>query len=423
MKFEKTDVWGFEHAVRGMRNPLNSWDKSDSDVLYHAFQNFSDDDPMANRYKEWNDRFGLNFLFGKADLDLAQRLIIGGTEHRKFMRQIMVSVDITAPDYFFKEFDTYRIGVTENSTSTMHKIMSKEFVPEMFECSGMRGYKVDVLQTPNEIDEDSELWKIHPKYKDYEISNQGRVKHLSYYDTGGITRKERIIAGSLHQDGYVVISICLGFQHYKQVPKHRLVAETWIDNPCNLKEVNHKDGNKQNNSVENLEWCSSSENQVHAVEHGLQPKPICTYKGKLSKEQRDEIIKRFSCENISRRELARQYDVSHTTINALLNNKYNYGENICNEYELFLKHLDILNELRDEYLITQDKEVWRTLIQMLPMNYLYTRTVTMNYENLRSMYFQRRGHKLSEWLAFRTWIESLPYANELITFEDRRETE
>ena len=396
MKFENTEVWGFEHALRGMRNPKNSWNKSDS-------------------YYDDNN----NFVIGENDMKLAQSLIKAGSEHRKFMRQIFVSVDITAPDYWYKEFSTYKVGVVENSTSTMHKIMSKPFTADMFECKGMRGYKKEVKQKPNEIDEDTELWKRHPKYSNYMISNQGRVKHLTYVNNKTI--KERLLCGSLHNDGYIFVSICLGNSKYKQIPKHRLVAETWIENPNNKPEINHKDGNKQNNSIDNLEWCTSSENQQHAVDNMLQPITVSTYKGKLSKEQRDEIINRYNIENISKRQLAKEYEVSHTTINDLLNNKYNYGDNVCNEYEDFLKTIDELNELRDEYILTKDKEVWKTLIQKLPMNYLYTRTVTMNYENLLGMCSkgQRRFHKLTEWSEdFISWARTLPYAQELIFIDE-----
>ena len=424
MKFENTQVFNFEGALRGMRNPMNSWDKSDSQwerVIIFNDGITSDGKPIENVDE-------IQFVVGDKDLALAQKLIRAGSEHRKFMRQIFVCVDITAPDYWFKEFDTYRIGVTENSTSTMHKIMSKPFSPDMFECSGMRGYKKDVIQTPNEIDEDSELWKQHPIYSDYEISNQGRVKHLTYIDSNGTIRKERILVGSLHNDGYVFISICLGNQKYKQIPKHRLVAETWLDNLYDYPEVNHKDGNKQNNSVDNLEWTTSSNNQQHAVNNHLQPTTITTYKGKLSKQDRETIIRRYNEEDISRRELAKEYQVSHTTISAIINNKYNYGENIHNEYNDFLTLLDELNELRDEYLLTKDKNVWKTLIQKLPMNYLYTRTVTLNYENLLAMCSkgQRRFHKLNEWSGidnpelpnFISWARTLPYAQELIFIDE-----
>ncbi len=127
IKVENIDVWGFEHAIRGMRNPLNSWDKSDSDVAFHVVENFAPDDPMQDKYWEWRDKYNLNIKIGKNDLDLMRRLYKAGTEHRKYLRQIFVSMDITAPLYWWKEFDTYKVGIVANSCSTMHKIASKEF--------------------------------------------------------------------------------------------------------------------------------------------------------------------------------------------------------------------------------------------------------------------------------------------------------
>ena len=106
IKFETNDVWGFEWAFKGMRNPMNSWDKSDSNWLFQKI--------------------------GENDLALARKLISAGSEHRKFLRQIYVSVDITAPLYWWKEFDTYKIGTVANSTSTMHKIHAKPFTLDDF---------------------------------------------------------------------------------------------------------------------------------------------------------------------------------------------------------------------------------------------------------------------------------------------------
>ena len=109
IKVENIETWGFDHAIRGMRNPMNSWDKSDS---YQS--DFTDDGKHG-------------FVIGKNDLDLMKRLYNAGTEHRKYLRQIMVSMDITAPLYWWKEFDTYKVGTVANSCSTMHKITDKEF--------------------------------------------------------------------------------------------------------------------------------------------------------------------------------------------------------------------------------------------------------------------------------------------------------
>lgn len=204
IKLERFEVMNFENAMRGARNPMNSWARSDS----------------------FYDESG-NFVFGPNDLDLAKRLCAAGSDHRKFVRMIFVSVDITAPLYWWKEFDTYKVGTVANSTSTMHKIHSKEFSREDFSFD-----KLD----------------------------------------------ER----SLH------------------------VADTLID---------------------------------------------------------------------------------------------------------------FMEELRKEYVETKYKALWYDLIQLLPSSYNQMRTVTMNYENLRNMYFARRNHKLDEWHVFADWITSLPYAKELIIGE------
>ena len=133
MKFENTAVWGFEGSFRGIRNPLASWQKSDSSVIFHAVENFEPDDPMGAKYYEWNEKFGVNFKMGEKDKDLAQRLIKAGSPDRKFMRQIFVSVDITAPLYWWKEADTYKVGTVANSTSTMHKLASTPITLNCFE--------------------------------------------------------------------------------------------------------------------------------------------------------------------------------------------------------------------------------------------------------------------------------------------------
>ena len=117
MKFENTEVFNFAGAFRGMRNPMSSWDKSDSG-------------------EECEEHFGFSFCkykIGKNDLELAQRLIKAGSEHRKFLRQIFISVDITAPLYWWKEFDTYKVGTVANSTSTMHKLASTPITRDCFE--------------------------------------------------------------------------------------------------------------------------------------------------------------------------------------------------------------------------------------------------------------------------------------------------
>ena len=150
MNFKNTDTWGFEHSLRGMRNPMNSWDKSDSGYAIIDFEKH-DNEVKAVFDK---DKFGM----GPKDINLMQKLIKGGPEHRKFMRQIMVSVDITAPMFWWSEFDTYKIGTTANSTSKMHKLASKPITIEDFEMDDYVGVKVFDNESYNPDDYSDEIW-------------------------------------------------------------------------------------------------------------------------------------------------------------------------------------------------------------------------------------------------------------------------
>ena len=120
IKIEKPRTYGWMAAVHGMRNPMNSWDKSDS--------------------YETHGEYGDQFFFGENDLKLAKKLAHAGSDHRKFLRQIFVSMDITAPLYWWKEFDTYKVGTVANSCSTMHKIHEKEFTLDDFSHERLMDY-------------------------------------------------------------------------------------------------------------------------------------------------------------------------------------------------------------------------------------------------------------------------------------------
>ena len=241
MKFENTEVWGFEHAFRGLRNPKNSWNRSDSGKLYW------DGTWYHEELKNYFTEYGVNFYIGENDMKLAQTLIKAGNEHRKFMRQIFVSVDITAPLYWWKEFDTYKVGTVANSTSTMHKLAT---TPITLDC--------------------------------FEIDDYDRNLSLA-------------------------------------------------DNP------------KDDDGLDN----------------------ISTFE--------EDIIY-------------------------------------------------VLENIRQKYLETKDKRYWKELVRWLPESWLQKRTITMNYENVRNMYFQRRNHKLTEWSeSFIKWVESLPYAEELIMYDGKSE--
>ena len=160
MKFENTQVWGFEHALRGMRNAKNSWNKSDS------YDNSSVEWGSSNFYKINKD-----YHIGKNDISLAQKLIKGGPEHRKFMRQIFVSVDITAPLYWWKEFDTYKVGTVANSTSTMHTIEKAPITINNFE--------IDDCEWNLKCSDDYEYNDIYT-YDDIDDFKEYLIEHLEY---------------------------------------------------------------------------------------------------------------------------------------------------------------------------------------------------------------------------------------------------
>lgn len=177
IKLERTSVMNFENAMRGARNPLNSWDRSDS----------------------YTDEAG-NFIFGENDLKLAKKLCHAGSDHRKFIRQVFISVDITAPIYWWKEYDTYKVGTVANSTSTMHKIHSKPFTLSDFSTDHMvpaamvhmeslllalENIRQDYIKT-----NDKELWysiiQLLP-----ESYNQMRTCTFSYENAAAIYRARK----------------------------------------------------------------------------------------------------------------------------------------------------------------------------------------------------------------------------------------
>ena len=230
MKFENIRVYNFENALRGMRNPLASWKKIDSEFGVRPRVEVPEGAVITHEYENGLCEYA---KIGPNDMGLAKRLIAGGSEHRKFLRQIFVTVDITAPLLWWKEADTYKVGTVANSTSTMHKLASTPITLDCFEL-GDYSPELDMID----------------------------------------------------------------------------------DVPLGLR--------------------------VDAF-------------------------------------------------------------------------LDDLEQMRQKYLMTNDKRYWKELVRWLPNGWLQTRTVTMNYENLLSMYHQRRNHKLTEWsIDFINFIKSLPYASDFL---------
>lgn len=201
IKFENTEVMGWEAAIRGMRNPMNSWEKSDS------------------RPSGACNYFTLNpeWRIGSNDLDLMKRLRNAGTDHRKFMRMITVYVDITAPLYWWKEFDTYKVGTVANSCSTMHKIADKEFTKDDFSCEHLitpAFYKLKLII--NSLNEYREMY-IH-----FDEMGQA-VKNAFNNDKKNVWRQMiQLLPSSYNQKRTVMLNYEVLANIYKSRKNHKL---------------------------------------------------------------------------------------------------------------------------------------------------------------------------------------------------------
>lgn len=184
LKIENTEIVGWGHAIRGMRNPMNSWEKSDSN--YRPILASRCDACKSYLFNNWDDcdhcevhklcTSPNDFLVGPNDLDLMTRLRNAGTDHRKFMRMITVYLDITAPIYWWKEFDTYKVGTVANSCSTMHKIADKEFEEGDFSTEHLFDAESKDVEFPIIYGEEhSPIWSLNMTIK---MLNFYRKKYL-----------------------------------------------------------------------------------------------------------------------------------------------------------------------------------------------------------------------------------------------------
>ena len=411
IKIENVEVSGITRAIYSARNAKDSWDKSDSD-------------------------FGTDTL-GENDYKLAMKLAKAGTDHRKFMRMISVTVDITAPLYWISELDTYKVGTVRNSCSFMHKGISKPFEITDFSIHDDRCYEVFKplekkeykLTYPYETDE----YKTYTTHNDrkYKVYRNGRVVSypFTYDDTMGRHRefKEKECKPSLTSNGYYELS--MGGRNGEKWMLHRLVASVWLDNPNNYETVNHIDGDKGNNSVENLEWCELSENIKKGFETGLYDnvKSIQTTYGKWKRSHtnvdpsvKTNIICDHKYRDIGRKEIAEKYSLTLKQVDNILYQKRTENEDLfclCYTWE---KIIETLNELREEYLETKDETIFQQIRCLLPSGYNQKFTIQLNYEVLANIYKSRKTHKLDEWKIFCKWcIDSLPYS-ELIKESDEK---
>ena len=204
LKIENVEVFGWEHAIRGMRNPMNSWNKSDSFISCYLKTKCHECEANQKCAYYFEDGDGLPYkkdeFIGPKDLNLMTTLRNAGTDHRKFMRMITVYLDITAPLYWWKEFDTYKVGTVANSCSTMHKITDKPFELDDFshEHLGFQSVRVlkDTIKVMNDFRE--EFIKDHEKENWWQLIqllpssyNQKRTVMLNYEVLANIYKSRR----------------------------------------------------------------------------------------------------------------------------------------------------------------------------------------------------------------------------------------
>lgn len=237
IKFEKPEVWGWEHAIRGMRNPLNSWERSDSYPAVDCGKCGIIDREGICHPKEHDCTPYECYAIGDNDKDLMTRLIRGGAPHRKFLRQIFVSVDITAPLYWWKEFDTYKVGTTANSCSTMHKIQAKEFTFEEGRCKTCIGIYHMVGSEQNADGSYTSSAMQWCKFKDMENGVIGYFDFINipnYKNLKGVTDPRKYLE-NIKADGYAT--------SHKYVDNLMRVIETW-----HLTDYDKKEETKMSNS-------------------------------------------------------------------------------------------------------------------------------------------------------------------------------
>lgn len=414
IKVENIDVWGFEHAIRGMRNPMNSWDRSDSFTRSH----------YTNLSKE--------FVVGEADMDLMKRLYKAGPEHRKYLRMIHVGMDITAPCYWISEFDTYKVGTTRNSCSFMHKGTSKPFEIRDFSVHDDRIYEI---LSPLPKKEYTLGYKYETdEYKTYEtcggrkykVFRNGRVfaEAFEYTDTfkNGRTRKfeEAECKPTKTPFGYFMISLG-GKENNEKWMLHRLVAYCWIPTDNTSLTVNHIDGDKGNNCVENLEWCTRKENIEKGYEDGLYSNVNSLHANYIKWKRghvlvdpykKWEIISAYK-KGTAPKDLAEKYELTKSQIYNLLH------QTPCEETDLYMSCLaweltiNSLNNLRDNYLETKDEKYFQRIRCLLPYGYNQRFTADMSYETVINMICQRSNHRLEEWREYTTILKGLPYIKEI----------
>lgn len=230
IKIENVTIHGLEETIRGMRNPMNSWDKSDSGICGGGDKHIGCDNCCEH---DCGHSFDGGFHVGKADHELMMKLATGGSVHAKYRRMITVYLDITAPLYWWKEFDTYKVGTVANSCSTMHKIHSKEFTLDDFSCE-------HIIEDPNDVfvmDEEDYI-PLSPKdvFQNYIVNmlNVCRDKYLETQDKKYWWQMIQLLPSSYNQKRTVMLNYEVLTGIYPMRKEHKLDEWRefcqWIEN-------------------------------------------------------------------------------------------------------------------------------------------------------------------------------------------------
>lgn len=432
IKLENYEVVGWEHAIRGARNPMNSWNRMDSKMC-NAVLKTSEIAPGVTTagYEQCEPYISI----GPNDHDLMMRLRNAGADHRKYMRMIVVYVDVTAPVYWWAEMDTYKIATVRNSCSFMHKGVSKPFEITDFSIKDQRVYKIlsplrkksYELTYPYETDE----YKMYTDHngRTYRVYRNGLVirEAFDYIDSWGTGRKRHFEedGATIYQDKHGYFMVSLAGRDGGHIPLSNLVATLWCDRPEGATQVDHLNGDKGDNSAENLEWVTQPENIHRGFANGLYDEVGGLHQRYKLWKHLSTIIKpsdkcRFGLDvmaGLTHKELAEKWGITPEQANNVRNSMRN------SEYEDLFQHsymwesiIEELNRYRSLYLETHDEQVFQAIRCLLPQGYLQKSTLMLNYEVLANMYKSRKNHKLDEWREFCKWIETLPYS-ELITGE------
>lgn len=424
-KVSTIEIAGFASAVQALRLPFGKECRS---TCIQDFEQY-----------ESSLCYSARMDLDAKDIHLMSTLIKRGDEHAKVIRGVMVYAEIDAPLMIWSELDTYRVGTDRlSSESTMHTIGNggltiRDFdVPkELYDI--LDPQKNEQLIEPLYIKEPEVLKSVTKTYfgRQYEIWNNGDIFSLPYTSDemlpNGVTRtrtfdKRKLSFGKARNEhGYYQVR--LGGRNGKTMQIHRILADAFIQNPCGYTVVNHKDGNKSNCSIDNLEWCTSSHNAKHAFDIGLRENGLHTryraYKSSLKYSDEDvDMWKQLRAEGHKIEDIAERFGTTPNTIcqytkgNRFENmSEYSALFNLAKYYEDTIKRI---NDLAVLYNDSKDIDVLVEIKRILPSSFVQKRVQVFSYQCLRRIYVQRKHHRLPHWQEFCSWIESLPFSKELI---------